>query len=38
MKKMADHNNGIALSFARTETAWFFESVWGRASAILFIE
>ena len=38
LKKLADHGNGIALTFARTETAMFFESVWPRASAILFIK
>ena len=37
LKKMADHNNGIALIFARTETEMFVESVWGRASSMLFI-
>lgn len=36
MKRLADHGNGIALVFARTETAWFFDSVWGRADAVLF--
>ena len=38
MKKLADHGNGIALIFARTETKMFFESVWDRADAVLFIE
>src|SRR5690606_9313365 len=37
MARLADHDHGIALVFARTETAWFFDSVWGRASAILFL-
>lgn len=37
LKKLADHGNGIALVFARTETDWFFSSVWERASALLFI-
>ncbi len=38
MKKMCDHKNGIALIFARTETALFFDYVWNEADAILFIE
>lgn len=37
MARLADHNHGIALVFARTETAWFFDSVWGKASAVLFV-
>lgn len=36
--KLADHNNGIALTFARTETVSFFKQVWRRAHAVLFIE
>jgi len=31
------HGNGVALVFARTETAMFHEHVWGRADAILFL-
>ncbi len=38
LARMASHNNGIALTFARTETRMFFDSVWPRASAILFVE
>ena len=38
LKKLADHGNGIALIFARTETRMFFNQVWNRADAILFIE
>ena len=38
LAKLADHGNGIAIVFARTETRGFFESVWGRASALLFIK
>jgi hypothetical protein len=38
MKKMARHGNGIALTFARTETKMFFESVWPKAQAVLFIK
>lgn len=38
LKKLADHGNGIALIFARTETRMFFAQVWNRANALLFIE
>jgi phage N-6-adenine-methyltransferase len=38
MRRMAEHNHGIALVFARTETRWFFDSVWRQASAVLFLE
>lgn len=38
MLRMAQHNNGIALVPPRTETKWFFESVWGKAISLLFIE
>lgn len=38
MRKMADHDNGIALVFARTETSWFRSQVWARASALLFLD
>jgi hypothetical protein len=37
MRRMADHGNGIALIPARTETAMFFETVWGMADAVLFL-
>ena len=37
MKKLADHGNGVALTFARTETKMFFDTVWNRADAILFL-
>lgn len=37
LAKLADHGNGIALIFARTETDMFFEQVWKRADAVLFI-
>ena len=36
--RLADHGNGIALVFARTETVMFFESVWPRANALLFLQ
>lgn len=38
MRKMARHNNGIALLAARTETKMFFESVWPVASGICFVK
>lgn len=38
MRKLADHGNGIALIFARTETKMFFETVWRRATGCLFLE
>jgi hypothetical protein len=38
LTKLADHGQGTALIFARTETAMFFDAVWRRASALLFIE
>lgn len=38
MARMADHNHGIALIFARTDTQTFFDSVWRRASGLLFLE
>lgn len=38
LRKMVAHNHGTALVFARTETSWFFETVWRAATAILFIE
>lgn len=38
LDKLSEHGNGIALIFARTETKMFFEYVWNRATAVLFIE
>lgn len=38
LERLADHGNGIALVFARTETSWFVETIWKRCSALLFIE
>lgn len=35
--RMALHNNGIALAFARTETAMFHSWVWPKASAVMFL-
>lgn len=36
MKKLADHGNGIALVFARTETKGFHEQIWNRAHSVFF--
>lgn len=38
LRRMASHGNGIALIPARTETAMFYETVWGKADAVLFIK
>lgn len=37
MQKLAQHGNGIALIFARTDTKSFFDNVWERADAALFL-
>lgn len=37
LARMADHGNGVALVPARTETRWFVNTIWSRASAILFL-
>lgn len=37
LARLADHGNGVALIFARTETEMFFEQVWSKAQAILFL-
>ncbi len=36
LARMAEHDNGIALVHARTETAWF-QHIWRGASALLFL-
>lgn len=38
LQKLADHGDGIALIFARTETEMFFNYVWDRADSILFLK
>lgn len=38
LKSLADHGDGIALIFARTETEMFFRQVWSRADGILFLK
>lgn len=37
LDKLADHDRGIALVFARTETAGFVRTVWNRARGVLFL-
>lgn len=37
LKKLANHGDGIALIYARTETAHFFRCVWEVADGILFL-
>ena len=38
LKRLAEHGNGIALIPARTETAMFYESVWGKAHSVCFVK
>lgn len=38
MEKMATHNDGIALIFARTETATFTKYVWPIADSVMFLD
>ncbi|MES2973420.1 MAG: DNA N-6-adenine-methyltransferase [Pseudomonadota bacterium] len=37
LRKLAQHGDGVALIPARTETAMFYECVWGVADAVLFM-
>lgn len=37
LHRLADHGDGIALIFARTETKAFFDGVWDVANAVLFL-
>lgn len=37
LERMAQHGDGIALAFARTETAMFQRFVWPHASGVLFL-
>ena len=37
LHKLSEHGNGIALIFARTETEMFFDFIWNKAYAILFL-
>jgi hypothetical protein len=38
LEKLAEHGNGTALIFARTETRAWHKHVWPKATAILFLE
>lgn len=38
LKKLAGHNNGIALIFARTETKGFHSEIWEKADAVFFFK
>lgn len=38
LKRLADHGNGIALIFARTETRGFHAEIWEKADAIFFFQ
>jgi hypothetical protein len=38
LRRMVSHGNGVALIPARTETAMFYETVWGVASGVLFLK
>ncbi len=38
LSRLAAHGSGIALVFARTDTRMFFDQVWPRASALLFLK
>lgn len=37
LDRLSEHGHGIALIFARTETAGFVEQVWRKADAVLFL-
>lgn len=37
LSRLAAHNNGIALIFARTETKMFIDQVWKKADSVRFI-
>lgn len=38
LEKLGHHNHGIGFIFARTETRMFFEHVWPKATALLFVK
>lgn len=38
MERLAEHKNGTALIFARTETAGFHAQIWNKATAIFFFK
>lgn len=35
--RLANHGNGVALVFARTDTEWFQKTIWERADAVKFL-
>lgn len=37
LRKMVRHGRGTTLTFARTETQWFIETIWDAADAVLFL-
>lgn len=37
LRRLADHDNGIGLVPARTETRWYVSTAWERADAVLFL-
>ena len=38
LDKMAKHNHGTALIYARTETKWFHDYIWNKATALFFLK
>jgi hypothetical protein len=38
LARLAEHGDGIALTFARTETEMFFREGWAKASGMLFLK
>ena len=38
LARLADHGNGIALVFARTETEFFFNEIWDKATGVFFLK
>lgn len=38
MKRLAEHRNGIALIYARTEIKMWFDHIWYNADALLFVK
>jgi hypothetical protein len=38
LARTAEHGHGIALTFARTETRYFFEHAWGKAGGLFFLK
>lgn len=38
LERLADHGQGIALIFARTDTKGFHETIWKRAHAVFFFQ